>query len=97
MIKAIIFDFGRVISAQKPPSLFHRYEDELGLEPGTINSVMFDSQAWQEALVGRKTVEEFWYEIGPELGLNSHEEIDAFRNRYRADENINTNVLKLSI
>ena len=95
MIKAIIFDFGRVISAQKPPSLFHRYEDELGLEPGTINSVMFDSQAWQEALVGRKTVEEFWYEIGPELGLNSHEEIDAFRNRYRADENINTNVLKL--
>ena len=95
MIKAIIFDFGRVISAQKPPSLFHRYEDELGLEPGTINSVMFDSQAWQEALVGRKTVEEFWYEIGPELGLNSHEEIDAFRNRYRADENINTDVLKL--
>ena len=95
MIKAIIFDFGRVISAQKPLSLFHRYEDELGLEPGTINSVMFDSQAWQKALVGRKTVEEFWYEIGPELGLNSHEEIDAFRNRYWADENINTNVLKL--
>jgi putative hydrolase of the HAD superfamily len=95
MIKAIIFDFGRVISAQKPLSLFHRYEDELGLEPGTINSVMFDSQAWQKALVGRKTVEEFWYEIGPELGLNSHEEIDAFRNRYWADENINANVLKL--
>jgi len=95
MIKAIIFDFGRVISAQKPLSLFRRYEDELGLEPGTINSVMFDSQAWQKALVGRKTVEEFWYEIGPELGLNSHEEIDAFRNRYWADENINANVLKL--
>jgi putative hydrolase of the HAD superfamily len=95
MIKAIIFDFGRVISAQKPLSLFHRYEDELGLEPGTINSVMFDSQAWQKALVGRKTVEEFWYEIGPELGLNSHKEIDAFRNRYWADENINANVLKL--
>jgi epoxide hydrolase-like predicted phosphatase len=95
MIKAIIFDFGRVISAQKPLSLFRRYEDELGLGPGTINSVMFDSQAWQKALVGRKTVEEFWYEIGPELGLNSHEEIDAFRNRYWADENINTNVLKL--
>ena len=95
MIKAIIFDFGRVISAQKPSSLFRRYEDELGLKPGTINSIMFDSEAWHEALVGRKTAEEFWHEIGPELGLNSHEEIDAFRNRYRADENINTNVLKL--
>ena len=95
MIKAIIFDFGRVISAQKHSSLFRRYEDELGLKPGTINSIMFDSEAWHEALVGRKTAEEFWHEIGPELGLNSHEEIDAFRNRYRADENINTNVLKL--
>lgn len=95
MIKAIIFDFGRVISAQKPSSLFLSYEDELGLESGTINSIMFDSEAWQKALVGRKTVEEFWYDIGPELGLNSYEEIDAFRNRYRDDETINTDVLKL--
>jgi len=95
MIRAIIFDFGRVISAQKPSSLFRSYEDELGLEPGTINFIMFDSEAWQEALVGRKTVEEFWYEIGPELGLNSSDEVDAFRHRYHADEAINEGVLDL--
>ena len=95
MIKAIIFDFGRVISAQKPSSLFRSYEDELGLEPDTINSIMFDSEAWQDALVGRKTVEGFWYEIGPELGLNSANEVDAFRQRYRADEEINEGVLEL--
>ena len=95
MIKAIIFDFGRVISGQKPLSLFRNYEDELGLEPGTINFIMFDSEAWQDALVGRKTVEEFWHEIGPELGLNSVDEVDAFRHRYRADEEINQGVLKL--
>ena len=95
MIKAIIFDFGRVISAQKPSSLFRSYEDELGLEPDTINSIMFDSEAWQDALVGRKTVEGFWYEIGPELGLNSANEVDAFRHRYRADEEINEGVLEL--
>jgi epoxide hydrolase-like predicted phosphatase len=95
MIRAIIFDFGRVISAPKPSSLFRSYEDELGLEPGTINSIMFDSQAWQDALVGRKTVEDFWHEIGPELGLNSVKEVDAFRHRYRADEEINEGVLDL--
>ena len=95
MITAIIFDFGRVISAQKPLSLFRGYEDELGLEPGKINFIMFDSEAWQEALVGRKTVEEFWHEIGPELGLNSVDEVDAFRHRYRADEEINQGVLDL--
>ena len=95
MIKAIIFDFGRVISAQKPSTLFRGYEDELGLEPSTINFIMFDSEAWQEALVGRKTVEEFWYEIGPELRLNSGDEVDAFRHRYHADEAINDGVLDL--
>ena len=95
MIKAIIFDFGRVISAQKPPSLFRSYEMDLGLPSDSINSIMFDSQIWQETLHGRKTLEEFWQAIGPELGLNSSEEIDAFRNRYWADENINTDVLKL--
>ena len=95
MIKAIIFDFGRVISAQKPPSLFRNYEMDLGLPIGSINSIMFDSKIWQDTLLGRKTWEEFWHAIGPELGLNSHEEIDAFRNRYRADETINTDVLKL--
>jgi putative hydrolase of the HAD superfamily len=95
MIKAIIFDFGRVISAQKPPSLFAGYEADLGLEPGTINVIMFDSQAWQEALIGRKTEEEFWRVIGPKLGLDAAKDIDAFRRRYRADERINSEVVDL--
>ncbi len=95
MVKAIIFDFGRVISAQKPSALFRSYEDALGLEPGTINSIMFASEAWQQALVGRKTAEEFWHTIGFELGLNSVNEVDAFRHRYRGDEKINQGVLEL--
>ena len=70
MIKAVIFDFGRVISAQKPQSLFRRYEVDLGLEPDTINAIMFDSPAWQDALLGRQTETQFWDAIGPELGLS---------------------------
>jgi epoxide hydrolase-like predicted phosphatase len=93
MIKTIIFDFGRVISAQKPPSLFRRYEEELGIAPGTINPIMFGSPAWQETLVGKKTSEEFWHAIGPQLNLHTPEEVDAFRRRYRADEAINAGVL----
>ena len=95
MIRAILFDFGRVISAQKPESLFRNYEDELGLAPGKLNQIMFGSQDWHEALVGRKTIKEFWYAIGPELGLNSRDEIDDFRRLYRADEAINEGVLDL--
>jgi len=95
MIKAIIFDFGRVITVQKPLSLFRSYEIELGLDPDTVNSIMFDSQAWQDALLGRKTTEEFWHLIGPELGLNTADEVNRFLRRYHADEAINEAVLDL--
>ena len=92
MIKAIIFDFGRVISSQKPLQLFRTYEKDLGLAPGQINKIMFDSQEWQDALLGHLTVEDFWYAIGPRLGLRSRGKIDAFRHRYQADESINRGV-----
>jgi putative hydrolase of the HAD superfamily len=95
MIKAVIFDFGRVISAQKPESLFRGYEQELGLAAGALNTIMFASAAWQEALLGRKTAEEFWVAIVPQLGLRSTSELEAFRRRYHADEKINTDVLDL--
>jgi putative hydrolase of the HAD superfamily len=95
MIKAIIFDFGRVISAQKPMSLFRGYEEELGITPGTLNPIMFGSPAWEDALVGRKTSEEFWLAIGPQLNLHTPEAVAAFRQRYRADEAVNEGVVEL--
>jgi putative hydrolase of the HAD superfamily len=95
MIKAIIFDFGRVISAQKPMALFRSYEKDLGLSPGTLNRTMFDSPAWQEVLTGRKTADDYWREIGPALGLHIPNEIHAFRRRYHADEAVNAGVLDL--
>lgn len=95
MTKAIIFDFGRVISSQKPLSLFRTYENDLGLSPDTINQIMFNSPLWHEALLGHRTAQEFWYAIGPELGLGSRAKIDEFRRRYLSDESINKAVLNL--
>ena len=95
LIKAVIFDFGRVISAQKPVALFRAYEESLNLEPDSINRIMFESRAWQDAMIGRISATDFWQRIGPELGLHSRDEIDAFRRRYHADESINRDVLRL--
>jgi len=95
LIKAIIFDFGRVISSQKPVSLFRAYEDDLGLVPGTINDIMFESKAWRDALIGRSSTKEFWQAIGPALGLESRAKINYFRKRYHADESIDKGVLNL--
>ena len=94
-IKAIIFDFGRVISSQKPDSLFRTYEHDLGLAPETINQIMFESQAWRDALIGRCSAREFWYRIGPAIGLESLDKIDDFRKRYHAAESIERGVLSL--
>ena len=94
-IKAVIFDFGRVISAQKPVSLFRTYEDDLGLAPATINQIMFESQAWRDALIGRTSAKTFWHAIGPALGLESRSKINDFRKRYHAAESIDRGVLSL--
>jgi len=95
MIRAFIFDFGRVISAQKPAWLFRTYEQALGLAPDTLNTIMFESRAWQDALLGRKTVDDFWISVGPGLGLKTREAIEAFRWRYDDDEAVNRGVLDL--
>ncbi|NIV29988.1 MAG: HAD-IA family hydrolase [Anaerolineae bacterium] len=46
-------------------------------------------------MVGRKDLDDYWREIGPELGLHTHQEIQAFRQRYFADEAIDEGVLDL--
>ncbi|MDY6908532.1 MAG: HAD family phosphatase [Thermodesulfobacteriota bacterium] len=95
MIQAVLFDFGRVISAQKPASLFRAYEDDLGLEPGTINRVMFECQAWNRTLVGEISLDDYWRTVGPKLNLRSPEAIRAFRRRYREDERPNLEVIRI--
>jgi putative hydrolase of the HAD superfamily len=95
VIRALLFDFGRVISAPKPAELFHTYERDLGLHPGTINRIMFDSPLWQQALVGELQMEEYWRAIGPELRLDSPDRVEAFRTRYYSDERINQEVVDL--
>lgn len=95
MIRAILFDFGRVVSAPKPPSLFRRYEVELGLSPDTINAVMFDSPHWQDALVGKTDMDGYWHAIGPALGLHTPQAVTDFRKRYYADERINAGVVRM--
>lgn len=90
--EVVIFDFGRVISAAKPPTLFAGYEKELGLAPGTINDLMFATPLWQEALLGELTMDQYWQRMGGSLGLSSPEAIRAFQRRYYDEEKINPEI-----
>lgn len=84
-----------MISATRPPERFQAYEDELSIARGSINRIMFDDPAWQDALVGRLTMNAFWYRIGPSLDLTTRDAVDAFRRRYYGDEAVNQAVLNL--
>jgi len=95
VITALVFDFGRVISLQKPDSLFKTYEKDLGLEPHCINAIMFDSTHWQRALRGEIDMSTYWQAIGPSLNLDSPEAVKRFQDRYYQDEKINADVIKL--
>lgn len=95
MIRALLFDFGRVISAWKPESLFQEYESELNLLPGSINTIMFESPFWKKALLGEIDMPAYWQAIGPQLNLNSPAAVQAFQNRYYLDEKINPGVFEL--
>ena len=95
MIRVLLFDFGRVISAPKPRSLFHRYEKELGLEPDTINTIMFESPLWQQALTGMLAMDKYWAAIGPQLNLFSQSAIQRFQKKYFEDERVNLAVLDI--
>ena len=95
MIKAMIFDFGLVISTPRPTACFRAYERDLGIARGSINRIMFDGPAWQDALIGQLTMQAYWRAIGPSLGLTRQRQIDAFQRRYYGDESVNPDVLKL--
>ncbi|MEJ5365133.1 MAG: HAD family phosphatase [Desulfosoma sp.] len=93
--RAVLFDFGRVISAPKPASLFESYERDLGLPRGSINRIMFDDPAWEDTLTGRLSLDDYWRIMGPRLNLRSAEAVAAFRARYDADERPNEPVIRI--
>ncbi|ROR02900.1 HAD family hydrolase [Desulfosoma caldarium] len=93
--KAVLFDFGRVISAPKPASLFESYERDLKLPLGSLNRIMFDDPVWEDTLLGRRSLNEYWETMGPRLGLRDATAVAAFRARYDADEKPNTPVIAM--
>lgn len=95
MITSLVFDFGRVISVQKPDSLFQNYEKDLGLRPQSINTIMFDSPYWHRALTGEIDMPTYWQKIGPLLNLDSKLALKRFQERYYEDEKMNNGVVQI--
>jgi hypothetical protein len=68
-IEAIIFDGGGVMAQVAQPALFGIWEERLGLEPGSLYEILWQSPEWQLAEVGAITDGEYWQRIGARLHL----------------------------
>jgi putative hydrolase of the HAD superfamily len=81
-IKALIFDFGGVLSRTEDQQPRQRLAARLGLTMEQLYDIVFNSDFARLSEVGQLTSEERWERMGQALGLRTAEEIGAFLNEF---------------
>jgi putative hydrolase of the HAD superfamily len=69
MIKAIIWDIGGVLVNMQDFAPHRSWEERLGLQRGQLAGIVFGSPLGGRALIGQITAEDFWLDLGKQLGL----------------------------
>ncbi|MBN1178378.1 MAG: HAD family phosphatase [Anaerolineae bacterium] len=91
-IRAVIFDWGGVLS----PLVFFEntaaWEMRLGLVPGVLNQTLW-GRAWKQLEAGTLTAEEYDAHVGQNLGLRDRAAVQQFYREYYADEYVDERVL----
>ena len=77
-IEAIIFDFGGVLVSFEQLGSLREQEAQLGLHPGDLAEILWQSLDWRLAAVGAISDEEYWQRMGNRLGFHTPEAIRAF-------------------
>jgi epoxide hydrolase-like predicted phosphatase len=91
MIKGVIFDVGGVLLRTHDHSSRRKWESRLGLKPGELAFLVFDSEMGRQAQLGRATLEEVWAWVGTDLGLSDEQVIglkQAFWSGDRLDQEL---------
>ena len=70
MIRAIVFDWGGVIMRTVEPGWRLAWDVRLGLEPGSVSRLFFESDAWQRAQLGQAAEADVWAGLGARLNLS---------------------------
>lgn len=69
MIQAVILDWGGVLMRTEDGGPRLAWDARLGLAPGSVNRIVFESAAWQRALAGQMSEGALWADVGARLGL----------------------------
>jgi len=86
-IKALIFDFGGVLSRTEDHRPRQRLAAELGLTLEQLYDIVFNSDFARMSEVGQLTSEERWKRMGQALGLGTAGEIHAFLHEFFSGDN----------
>jgi len=73
MIRGVIFDVGGVLIRTLDQSGRRKWEMGLGLKPGGLARLVFDSEVGHKAQLGQASVPELWNWVAMQLKLNEDE------------------------
>ena len=92
-VRALIFDVGGVLVHQKNNEARRVWEKRLGLPPGDLQRIVFESKAAAGAPLGETTESQIWQEVGETLHLND-KEISELQYDFRAGEELDTELVQ---
>jgi glucose-1-phosphatase len=86
MIRAIVFDWGGVILRTVEPGWRRAWDARLGLEPGSVSRLFFDSDAWRRAQLGQASEDEAWTSVGARLSLSPEALVELRHDFWAGDQ-----------
>jgi HAD superfamily hydrolase (TIGR01509 family) len=87
MLKAAIFDVGGVLVRTYDQAGRRRWEARLGLAPGGLARLVFDSQVGRQAQLGQASSQDVWSWIGTEFRL-SPDELNPLKRDFWAGDRV---------
>lgn len=63
-IEVVLFDFGGVVVPAQGGEALAAFEARLGLDPGILHPLMFDSDLWRNVSVGTLDTDGYWDAVG---------------------------------
>jgi len=94
MIRAVIFDWGGVFMRTVDASPRLAWDARLGLAPGSVNRLVFESPAWRRAQLGEISDDDFWADMRVRLNL-SPESLAEFRYDFWAGDRLDGDLVAL--
>lgn len=85
MIEAVIFDVGGVLLRTHDWSHRYKWDDILGLEHGTAEETVFNSDLGTAAQTGQITTDQLWEKIGQRFELNGQQLAEFREDFWRGD------------